>query len=330
MSNVTINGLSVTISSPASNDLIGVWSTGGSNYGKATIANILALAVTGGGVVATGGFTLTVPATGTAALLATAQTFTKTQTIAPSSTSDGGFAINMPASSGASAMGINYNGNARIAITEQASSSAIVMADDDLGNGVVGCGLYLGRNTNGTGPAAGFVRYTNRGGTALYTWIDSSGNFRIGSSAPTNANDATGNAVLTSANLAAANVWTTTQNFNPSATNVGAMAFDMPSGTSANAFTGKYNGVARFFIVQKSDAHQFILSDADLGASGTGPGIYIGRNSNATPVSGFIRMTAKNGVDYYLWVGSDGKLHISSSAPTNATDTSATVVGTQS
>lgn len=41
--------------------------------------------VTGGGTIATGGFTFTVPATGTAALLGTANSFTAGQTIAPSS-----------------------------------------------------------------------------------------------------------------------------------------------------------------------------------------------------------------------------------------------------
>lgn len=54
--------------------------TGVSNAG--TITNASNTTITGGGTIALGGFTLTVPATGSAALLATANVFTATQAIA--------------------------------------------------------------------------------------------------------------------------------------------------------------------------------------------------------------------------------------------------------
>ncbi len=53
--------------------------TGVSNAG--TLTNASNTTITGGGTLALGGFTLTVPATGTAALLGTAQTFTATQIV---------------------------------------------------------------------------------------------------------------------------------------------------------------------------------------------------------------------------------------------------------
>jgi hypothetical protein len=57
--------------------------TGVNNAG--TLTNASNTTITGGGTLALGGYTLTVPATGTAALLATANTFTAAQTISLSS-----------------------------------------------------------------------------------------------------------------------------------------------------------------------------------------------------------------------------------------------------
>ena len=130
--------------------------------------------------------------------------------------------------------------------------------------------------------------------------------------------------------LGQAQSFTATQTVAPTSTSVDGLIVNMPSTTSGNAVTVNYNSGNRFFVVQKASTSQAILSDADLGSS-LGPGLYIGRNSNgSTPASAFIRLTAKNGVDYYLWVGSNGKLQLSTSSPTNANDNSGTVVGTQS
>ena len=61
----------------------GTLATGGNTLtvsGNSTINGSFVGNMTGSGTVASGGFTLTVPATGTAALLATAQTFTGLKT----------------------------------------------------------------------------------------------------------------------------------------------------------------------------------------------------------------------------------------------------------
>ena len=52
--------------------------------------------------------------------------------------------------------------------------------------------INLGRNNNGTTPAAGFLYMANRGGTSYAVWVDSSGNLRIGTTLPTNAQDGSG------------------------------------------------------------------------------------------------------------------------------------------
>lgn len=70
----TINGLTTTTSA-ASGDFIPIWRASNGDSRKITKANLLGGVLTGGGTIATGGFTLTVPATGQAALINVAQTF---------------------------------------------------------------------------------------------------------------------------------------------------------------------------------------------------------------------------------------------------------------
>lgn len=84
MADTTINGLTATTSAVAA-DEIPMWVTGSAVTRKITKANFLGGAMTGGGTIATGGFTLTVPATGTAALL-TSGTWTPTLTFGGGST----------------------------------------------------------------------------------------------------------------------------------------------------------------------------------------------------------------------------------------------------
>lgn len=76
MADKTITQLTATTSA-ATADEIPIWVAGSAVTRKITKANFLQGAFTGGGTVATGGFTLTVPATGTAALL-TAGTWSPT------------------------------------------------------------------------------------------------------------------------------------------------------------------------------------------------------------------------------------------------------------
>lgn len=76
----TVSGLT-ELTSPAANDEIGIWDVSAGEYKKIQQSNLVGATITGGGTLATGGYTLTVPATGTAALLATANVFTTTQRI---------------------------------------------------------------------------------------------------------------------------------------------------------------------------------------------------------------------------------------------------------
>lgn len=71
---------------PTVDDFIPIWDVAAAQSKKATIANILDARLTGGGIVATGGFTLTVPATGTVMLLEGAQTVTGVKTFSASLT----------------------------------------------------------------------------------------------------------------------------------------------------------------------------------------------------------------------------------------------------
>ncbi len=79
---------------------------------------------------------------------------------------------------------INWDGNAYI-------------MDHDNGNGAAGQILFVGRNTNATATGAGSVDFKKKSGTAGYVWQDNSGNMRIHTAAPTNANDTAGTVIGT-------------------------------------------------------------------------------------------------------------------------------------
>ncbi len=68
MAELTVDGLG-ELTSPAANDEIGIWDVSAGQYLKIRRDTLVGGVITGGGTVATGGFTLTVPATGTAALV---------------------------------------------------------------------------------------------------------------------------------------------------------------------------------------------------------------------------------------------------------------------
>src|SRR3972149_7030273 len=74
----TFNAKQAALTFPLGADLGG---TGIANAAGSTLTLGAATTITGGGTVALGGFTLTIPATGTAALLATANVFTTTQMV---------------------------------------------------------------------------------------------------------------------------------------------------------------------------------------------------------------------------------------------------------
>ena len=80
MATKNVSELTALAAAPAVDDVIPIWDLTASAYKKITVANFLGGYMTGAGTVATGGFTLTVPATGTAALLSAANAFTGANT----------------------------------------------------------------------------------------------------------------------------------------------------------------------------------------------------------------------------------------------------------
>ncbi len=68
MAELTVDGLG-ELTSPAANDEIGIWDVSAGQYLKIRRDTLVGGTITGDGTVATGGYTLTVPATGTAALV---------------------------------------------------------------------------------------------------------------------------------------------------------------------------------------------------------------------------------------------------------------------
>lgn len=117
-----------------------------------------------------------------------------TATFAPTSTTENGIVINMPASNTANAIAWRYNGGSRVILRTQATYTDMVFDQVDGGAGV-GPYITLSNNSNATTPAAGHVRMQDKGGTTYRVWPDDSGNLRIGTSDPTNANDTSGTVI---------------------------------------------------------------------------------------------------------------------------------------
>lgn len=142
-------------------------------------ARTLAGSISGGGTVATGGYTLTVPATGTAALLATANVFTAQQTV---NLAADGYALDL-----------QVGASNRIRVYAGSVSSIDLSAGD--GGASTGNYINLRNNNNGSTPAAGFLNLYQRTGTANALWVDNTGVVRIYAGFPTNANDTAGTVV---------------------------------------------------------------------------------------------------------------------------------------
>lgn len=103
MAEVTINDLA-EVTTIASGDFVAIWRTANADTRKITRANLYGGLLTGGGTIATGGYTLTVPATGTAVLLDVAQTLTN-KTLTTPTISGTGFTNANHAHAGASSGG---------------------------------------------------------------------------------------------------------------------------------------------------------------------------------------------------------------------------------
>ena len=217
MADVTINGLTET-TTPGASDFVGIWDVGAGQFKKVKRSNLVGATITGVGTIATGGYTLTVPATGTAALLDRANAFTTYQTIT-SSTTAYALAVTSTATS-SSAAGVSSDSNAlasagfrnfRLAHnttmrgywSATAAETLLHMASFDNG-AAEGCHISLGRNSNGSTPAAGFVEMADKGNTIYRVWPDDSGNLRINNADPTNANDTAGTVIGAQTSMASA------------------------------------------------------------------------------------------------------------------------------
>lgn len=98
---------------------------------------------------------------------------------------------------------------------------------------------------------------------------------------------------------------------------------------AGNSQAWQLSGTNRARIELRSNASLLVMEDFDNG-TGNGPRLQLGRNSNAsTPAAGFVRMQNLGGTGYRVWPDTSGNLRIGTSDPTNANDTSGTVVGTQ-
>lgn len=166
MTDKTITDLTA-LTAPVAADEIGIWDVSAAQYKKITRETLVGGTITGVGTLATGGFTLTVPATGTAALRGTANTFTAVQTITP------------------------------------ATPGCLVIGSFDNGSGG-GPRIEINRNTNAGTPAAGCIRLIESDGDDKYVWADAAGNLRIYANVPTNANDTAGTVVGAQTSMAEA------------------------------------------------------------------------------------------------------------------------------
>lgn len=126
MSNTTITSLTA-LASVANDDEVPIWDASAAQTKKITVTNLLAGRLTGTGVIATGTFTLTVPETGIAALLATANVFTVAQ-------------VMQQVRSGASG---SIATNGVISFTAPKTRGLVILAPHNSGGMASVCGLFV-------------------------------------------------------------------------------------------------------------------------------------------------------------------------------------------
>jgi hypothetical protein len=188
---IATGGFTLTVS--ATSTISGSFVGGMTGGGVLTLP--VAASITGGGTLALGGFTLTVPATGTAALLGVAQTFTAAQTIQSPAAGTVALTVNADPSSSVNAQVWNRGGTAVATIGALPADRNFTFAAFDNGTGY-GPYISIGGNTNASTPSGGWIQLGSIAGTRRL-WVDASGNFRVGTSTPSNANDTSGTVVGT-------------------------------------------------------------------------------------------------------------------------------------
>lgn len=104
-----------------------------------------------------------------------------------------------------------------------------------------------------------------------------------------------------------------------------------PQLAAPNTFTGNItiDKTDATLALRGSGQTYLYLDDGDNGAS-FGALLSLGRNTNAsTPAGAVLRMRDKGGVWRYIWVDATGVMRINTTPATSGSDTSGTVVGTQ-
>ncbi len=127
----------------------------------------------------------------------TPTTFNRNVSVAPPAVSaEWGFNADMPTGTFANARAYRwtYAGTLRGCIQTDAANNKLAVFAFDNGTGE-GCNIAIGRNSNASTPAAGYLQIVNRGGTGYNIWPDATGLLRIGTSVPTSANDTSGTVV---------------------------------------------------------------------------------------------------------------------------------------
>lgn len=83
---------------------------------------------------------------------------------------------------------------------------------------------------------------------------------------------------------------------------------------------------------QTNTANSLVFRNNDMGSGATfgGSFIQLGRNSNATPATGYLAHVNIGGTTYFIWPDTAGLYRIDTSPPLNANDTGGTVIGDQS
>ena len=131
----------------------------------------------------------------------TPTTFDRNVSVAPPAVSgEYGFNADMPTGTFANARAYRwaYAGTLRGYIQADAANNELALSAFDNGTGE-GCNIAIGRNSNASKPACGYLQITNRGGTSYNIWPDAAGLLRIGTNVPTFDNETAGSGTVVGA-----------------------------------------------------------------------------------------------------------------------------------
>lgn len=188
-----LSALSAYASTLASTDLVEMVDVSDTTHGaggtskKMTIANFIANSPNGG-----------------LAEKGAANSFTQAQTITAAAAGDVALVVSTAASPTASAVRFLYNGTTQVSFMRNGIRAEVVYGAAFDNGANEGNYIFLDRNSNASTPAAGFVKFVTRTAAVRSIWVDASGDLRINTANPTNANDAAGTVVGTQTSMAAA------------------------------------------------------------------------------------------------------------------------------